>query len=127
MAEYRWALPQTIAAPAVTRRLVARACELGCVPEARAADCSLMATELVTNAVIHGRGEITLTVGRQESGSVRIEVRDAGTRDRRETPHPSRVDPDGETGRGFRIVDALAEDWGVEADDAATCAWFEVS
>jgi anti-sigma regulatory factor (Ser/Thr protein kinase) len=126
MAEHRWVLPQTVEAPALTRRLVARACETGCVPQARAADCSLMATELVTNALIHGRGEITLTVGCcQESGSVRVEVRDQGTAGGRELTAES-MDLYRETGRGLRIVDALAERWGVDADDSATRAWFEI-
>jgi anti-sigma regulatory factor (Ser/Thr protein kinase) len=125
--EHCWALPHTVDAPAMTRELIARACENGCVPEARAADCSLMATELVTNALLHGRGDITLTVGCRESGAVRVEVRDAGSSDWGGTLHPAHADSDRETGRGLRIIEALAEDWGVEAGDAATCAWFEVS
>jgi anti-sigma regulatory factor (Ser/Thr protein kinase) len=99
----------------MTRQLIAFACENGCVPAERAADCALMATELVTNALLHGRGDITLTVGCRDSGAVRIEVRDAGSSEWGGTLHPAHADSDRETGRGLRIVEALAEDWGVEA------------
>jgi anti-sigma regulatory factor (Ser/Thr protein kinase) len=125
VAEHRWELPHSIAAPALTRQLIAQACETGCVPESRVDDCCLMATELVTNALVHGRGEITLSVDCQDSDSVRVEVRDQGALDRRLVA-PHHVVPDSETGRGLHIVDALAERWGVTACDSATCAWFEV-
>src|SRR6185503_2875140 len=105
MGEHQWQLPQTVEAPALTRRLLADACTHDCVPEARLADCSLMATELVTNAVVHGRGEITLTLDCAESGGVRVEVRDGGPADPGARPRP--VGPDSETGRGFLIVEAL--------------------
>jgi anti-sigma regulatory factor (Ser/Thr protein kinase) len=122
----RWRLPSSVEAPALTRHLIATTCQEE-LTDSRIADCSLMATELVTNAVVHGRQPITLTIDRNGPGRVRVEVRDDGDGDH--MAHAIReeaADPAGETGRGLLIVNALAERWGLEFQDRTTCAWFEV-
>ncbi|MEU7017243.1 ATP-binding protein [Streptomyces sp. NPDC046385] len=78
------------------------------VPQETADDVVLVVSELVTNAVRHGQGEISLralasngrvaiTVSTQGSG--RAVVREA--------------DLDAESGRGMFLVDALTDSWGV--------------
>ncbi|MEV8392218.1 MULTISPECIES: ATP-binding protein [unclassified Streptomyces] len=80
----------------------------------------LLVSEIVTNAVVHGRGErvrFSLAYGR--SGFVRIEVDD-------HSPAPVTVrqpGPDEESGRGLFLVDALAWAWGRRG----TCTWCVVA
>jgi anti-sigma regulatory factor (Ser/Thr protein kinase) len=127
MDERRWCLPPSVDAPALTRELIERACQDRLAPS-RIADCSLMATELVTNAILHGREPITLSVDSNGPGHVRVEVRDEG--DGGAMAHAitaGPVDASAVTGRGLLIVNALAERWGLEFQDRSTCAWFEVT
>jgi anti-sigma regulatory factor (Ser/Thr protein kinase) len=122
----RWDLPPSAEAPALTRQLIAETCQNGLSPS-RIADCSLMATELVTNAVVHGREPITLTIDCDGPGHVRVEVRDEG--DGHGMAHSmteGSSDRSAETGRGLLIVAALSERWGMEFQDRTTCAWFEL-
>ncbi|QES45888.1 ATP-binding protein [Streptomyces venezuelae] len=74
-------------------------------------DCVLMLSELVTNAVLHGRAE--------ESWRVRVEWWRAGESLRVDVHNPGlpagvrRRDPDADDahGRGLLLVDALSDDW----------------
>ncbi len=69
----------------------------------------LLVTELVSNAVLHGRGTVVLTVAREPAG-VRVEVHD-------ESPRPPVVlhrSPMAEHGAGLRLVSAMAGSWGTE-------------
>ncbi|MFH9734800.1 ATP-binding protein [Streptomyces sp. NPDC017260] len=75
---------------------------------------TLIAAELTTNAVRHGHVpgrdfHLRLT---EAEGTVRIEVTDTRTERR---PVPGTPDPEGESGRGLLLVDAMAGDWGVTA------------
>jgi anti-sigma regulatory factor (Ser/Thr protein kinase) len=88
-------------------------------------DVVLMASELATNAVLHGRTqfEVTLVLDASE-GSVRFEVQDHGRGDvARKVPGAY----DG-TGRGLQIVDLLADDWGSRTSEDGTgkTVWFVV-
>lgn len=82
-------------------------------------DVSLVATELVTNAVLHARSEleVVLAVG----GRVRLEVHDGSQR------VPALRSPSGlvATGRGLRLVELLATEWGVEPTDDGKVVWCE--
>jgi anti-sigma regulatory factor (Ser/Thr protein kinase) len=81
-------------------------------------DAVLMVSELVTNAVLHGLGAISLRID-AEADTVRIEVADEGN----VAVAPS---PESRThgGWGLRIVEQLADDWGVL--DGSTKVWFRV-
>lgn len=82
---------------------------------------ALLTSELVTNAVLHGQGsEIGVSV--HVGDSVRIEVHDNGPG----VPLLKRYEHDAATGRGLRLVDALAEVWGVEEIGTGKTVWFEL-
>ncbi|WKV76095.1 ATP-binding protein [Streptomyces sp. PCS3-D2] len=84
----------------------------------------LLITELVTNALVHtDRGaevSASLTATR-----LRVEVRDHAVR--RPRPYVPTAD-DGTHGRGLVLVEALADDWGVDplALGGGKVVWFEL-
>lgn len=82
---------------------------------------TLVVTELVTNALLHARTAIDVTVTQLEDG-VRVAVRDghAGS------PTVRHVDVDSTTGRGLVIVARLARRWGVERDSTGKTVWADV-
>ena len=82
----------------------------------------LLTSELVTNAVLGGAGQIRLAV--QGIGSaVRVEV-DSSQPDRSVRHH---FPGDPELERGMSIVETVATSWGVDRHDDTKTAWFEVS
>jgi phosphoserine phosphatase RsbU/P len=93
---------------------------LHCLPNVQ-----LMVSELATNAVLHAKSQFDVTLERVRHGSARVEVRDFGGG----TPclFPSSTATEG--GRGLRIVDLLAEAWGVESRPGGRgkSTWFTVS
>ncbi|HET6875093.1 MAG TPA: ATP-binding protein [Acidimicrobiales bacterium] len=87
------------------RRLVAEALD----GDAPVDDAVLVATELVTNAVLHGSPPVELRV-RRNGPRVRIEVEDASA----SQPVRALGDPGAMTGRGLAVVEALSSSWGVD-------------
>ena len=87
----------------------------------RAGDLALVVSELVTNAVAHGQGAISLAV-RVEGDRVLGEVVDEGGGFEREVRERG---PDDVSGRGLHIVDALSSRWGVH--EGTTHVWFELA
>jgi anti-sigma regulatory factor (Ser/Thr protein kinase) len=81
-------------------------------------DAALMVSELVTNAVLHGVGAISLRID-VETEAVRVEVADEGN----VALAPSPV-PGAHGGWGLRIVEQLADDWGVL--EGSTKVWFQL-
>lgn len=82
----------------------------------------LLASELVTNAVVHVGGEIEVLV-RLTPTAVRVEVTDGSE----VTPSPRRAGADDTSGRGLTLVEALARRWGVDAiPPGGKTVWFEV-
>ncbi len=89
------------------RDFVARTCsDWGCSHQVLAA--TLIASELVTNAVLHARTPLTMSVSRC-GHQLRVGVRDHDSR----PPTPRVVGPDVATGLGMQVVEALCQDWGV--------------
>ncbi|WP_285940710.1 ATP-binding protein [Actinomadura xylanilytica] len=89
-------------------------------------DLLLCASEVITNALLHGDGAITIVLVRR-SRVLRVEVIDAGTLSSAGLFHVrDDVSPDATSGRGLMIIDALADSWGTRADDAGLTVWFEV-
>ena len=75
----------------------------------------LLASELVTNAVLHAAApsEVRLRV---RHGRVRLEVHDPSPL----LPSPRPQDPDAASGRGMILVAALSDAWGIERGDGLT-------
>ena len=82
----------------------------------------LAVSELTTNAVTHGTGAINVTL-RTNDRRVRIQVENlgAGTPVMRAPESPERITG----GMGLRLVDTVADDWGVDARANTTSVWFE--
>lgn len=91
-------------------------------PEDSVDRARLLVSELVTNAVLHARTEITLRV-RRDDGRARFEVGDS----HRGGPMPKRYVADSPTGRGMRLVASLAEAWGVERRSGGKVVWFSLT
>jgi anti-sigma regulatory factor (Ser/Thr protein kinase) len=83
----------------------------------------MLTSELVTNAVIHARTDLEVTVRCLDDGSVRVDVWDANSR----MPQPCHAPLDATTGRGLGIVESLASAWGVERTRDGKTVWFQVS
>ena len=117
-------LENTERAPVQARRFVSeclQAWDLAGIAEG----VVLAVSELATNAVVHGRGAITLTVG-ASGDRVRVAVEDEGGR------VPVMQDPGTGGGAGgagggwgLRMVDTIADRWGTERHDHKTVVWFE--
>jgi anti-sigma regulatory factor (Ser/Thr protein kinase) len=101
------------------RRIVARqlAQHIG---EETLDDVLLVVSELVTNAVLHGRGDVDLRM-ELDRGRITGAVSDEGHgfTPRRRRPDPSRVG-----GHGLHIVARVADRWGLTA--GTTHVWFEI-
>jgi anti-sigma regulatory factor (Ser/Thr protein kinase) len=79
------------------------------VPESRQSDLLLVVSELATNAVLHAKSDF-LVVVRQAEHSLGVAVADNDAT----VPSPQSPSPERASGRGMRIVQALARRWGVE-------------
>ncbi|THJ37367.1 ATP-binding protein [Candidatus Frankia alpina] len=116
----RFVLPADPAAPGQARRRLAADLAGRGVPAEVTETVLLLASELVTNAVLHGHGEPVLEIRTTES-TVWVGVRDPD----HHPPQARPTDADSLGGRGLHLVDALAEDWGAVpvAGDGKT-VWF---
>jgi anti-sigma regulatory factor (Ser/Thr protein kinase) len=82
----------------------------------------LLTSEVVTNAIVHGRSGPQLTV-EIEGDVVRVAVRDMSS----DVPVRRLSHVDDVSGRGVVIVEELASAWGVEREsNGAKRVWFEV-
>jgi anti-sigma regulatory factor (Ser/Thr protein kinase) len=113
-------LPPTTASVPMARRFVQARLVDGATDVDTAA---LLVSEVVTNAILHARTTVTLTV-EIEDDVVRITVRDGSP----VQPRLHSFAPTSTTGRGLRLLDQLAKRWGVDADPATggKVVWFEV-
>ncbi|HET9091419.1 MAG TPA: ATP-binding protein, partial [Acidimicrobiales bacterium] len=85
-------------------------------------DVVLLASELVTNAVLHGREPVELRLSRR-AGELLLEVFDAaGSLPRRR--HPTAAD---ESGRGLQMVRLLSSETGVRLAADGKWVWCTVA
>jgi anti-sigma regulatory factor (Ser/Thr protein kinase) len=123
VSELRRALPPTPESATVARWLVTDLLRETVEPEALDIT-ALLTTELVSNAIRHTRDELTLTV-RLAGGRLRVGVSDSSHR------RPQRVRAGGRdtSGRGLGLVEALADEWGVDPDERGLgkTVWFELA
>ncbi|MEU5524643.1 ATP-binding protein [Streptomyces sp. NPDC093250] len=106
----------------VARRLVDAALTDWGVVEQLGDVVTLLASELITNAVLHCRVSyaqvlVTLTL---DGPDLTLEVSDP---DRDRLPRLHNSVPDDEGGRGLALVTALADAWGCRQEPYAKCVW----
>jgi anti-sigma regulatory factor (Ser/Thr protein kinase) len=117
----RIALPRSPASVGAARRFIQARTTAWSFPEAAGSQLELIGSELVTNAVLHARTELTLTLELRDR-LVRISVED-----RSRAPATLRhYQADALTGRGLGVVAALSERWGVSAAPDGKVVWAEV-
>jgi anti-sigma regulatory factor (Ser/Thr protein kinase) len=112
-------LDRETSAPSVARRAIER--RFAELDPQRRADLTLVVSELVANAVVHGRGAITLKL-EHDGDTVRGEVIDEGGGFEQQVRERG---PDEIGGRGLLVVEALATRWGIH--EGTTHVWFELS
>ncbi|MCZ4118112.1 ATP-binding protein [Streptomyces sp. H39-S7] len=101
------------------RRITAAHLALWGVDKSAADNVVLAVSELVTNGILHGCGDISLKVLYADD-EVRVEVTDGN-------PEPARLSAAGDedvSGRGLLLIRCFARDWGVSADGLTTWATF---
>ncbi len=104
------------AARALLRELV-----IGTPLDRRLEDGELALSELVTNAVLHGREPVRVRLVLSPD-VLRAEVADANP----VSPAFSMLDQTAVTGRGLLLIGAVADRWGVEPSSPGKVVWFEL-
>jgi anti-sigma regulatory factor (Ser/Thr protein kinase) len=121
--ELRYVLPHDASAPAAARQALGALS--GTLADGALAELQLLVSELVTNAVRHGRArdggtvELSVVLARKKA---RISVVDGGNGF---VPPGPPSDPAQPGGWGLVVVDRLARRWGVE-HEPCTSVWMEV-
>ncbi|MFD9819079.1 ATP-binding protein [Streptomyces violascens] len=108
---------------AEARRLVRQSCDLWAFDEEAAETAALLMSELVSNAVRHGRSHsIRVIVSCPAADRVKVAVVDK----RRCLPEMHMPQPDAVGGRGLVLVDALSERWGTDLLPWGKRCWAEI-
>ena len=115
-------LPAELVSVRAARRFVRQQCLALRLAAQRCDDAVLLTSELVTNAVLHGRSEVCVEVSGSGDG-MRVAVLDENSR----RPVMVAEDPDALDGRGLALVQAVADRWGVEERPIGKAVWFELS
>lgn len=100
-------LAADLSSAAEARSFVSRILELWGISDRDAV--VLMTSELVTNAVVHARTPLSLSL-RSRDGCIRVAVTDDDSR----PVHRRRGEATDEDGRGLLLVEAISSAWGVE-------------
>lgn len=112
-------LPPAAESVATARRMTREF--LRSTPWVRVVDeVELAVSELATNAVVHAGTEFVLRVSADGNG-VRVEVADGNTH----APAPRDYAATARTGRGLRMVEQVADRWGVTLTPDGKAVWFE--
>jgi two-component sensor histidine kinase len=100
--------------------LARRAVEALPLAPGRTGEVKLIVSELVTNSIEHAElsaGDRIEVLARVDPrGALHVEVRDPG-------PGPP---PDARSGMGWRILERMADRWGVDRRDGQARVWFEL-
>ncbi len=83
---------------------------------------ALLVSEVATNALVHGAGDVRVRVVLQPRG-VRVEVLDGSST----LPRRRAANVYDEGGRGIALVEAMASSWGSELTPEGKKVWFEVA
>ncbi len=79
----------------------------------------LLTSELVTNAIAHGKGAIELRLKRDGAG-LRVGVHDESD----QPPRRQTIDAWSSDGRGLLLLERLASRWGTDHDSSGKLVWF---
>jgi anti-sigma regulatory factor (Ser/Thr protein kinase) len=107
-------------APTTARHFVADVLNRWGHSQALLEDATLVVTELATNAVLHARSAFGVEIGPHGAG-VRISVRDASHARPRLRDNGMAA-----SGRGLRLIDAIATRWGVDMTGDGKIVWAEL-
>ncbi|WP_143655892.1 SpoIIE family protein phosphatase [Streptomyces sp. XY006] len=88
------------------------------VPRQLTETAALVVTELVTNALRHGDGELSLAL-HLTATALTVELADRSAT----PPVPRRAAPTDENGRGLQLVDALSTSWGTRTHSQGKSVW----
>jgi anti-sigma regulatory factor (Ser/Thr protein kinase) len=115
-------LPADASAPSRARRYAASHCRQ--LPADALHKVTLLVSELVTNAVVHGGGDSLVDID-VEGGVVTVGVSDQGNGSVRPASRFSWP----ETGHGLTLVQAMSDRWGVDqiAGTTGKRVWFELT
>lgn len=116
-AAHRRLLPSHPRAAAQARRFIAEKCRH--LPRRTIEAALLLTSELVGNAVRHGRPDVAMSVDCSKQ-RLHVEVEDGSP----DLPQPRTPSPTAETGRGLLLVQAYADRWGVRALQHGKVVWF---
>ena len=81
----------------------------------------LLTSELLSNAYLHARSATVVTVSLLDR-TLRVEVAD----DSQTHPAPREAGPSASGGRGMRLIDTIAQRWGVQQHADGKSVWFEL-
>ncbi|MEE1782863.1 SpoIIE family protein phosphatase [Streptomyces sp. SP17BM10] len=84
-------------------------------------DVKLLTSEVLTNAIQHGKGPVRLHL-RCHPAELVVEVTDHSPH----LPHPRLAETDEESGRGLTLVEAIAHRWGTRPAELGKTTWFTV-
>ena len=104
------------------RRTVSSSVRVAGVDDDSVDSLELLVSELVTNAVRHGRGPVAVRVMLVETGTVRIDVHDR----RPGQVVPYELDLWSTGGRGLAMVDMIAYQWGCRSNLEGKTVWCEL-
>jgi hypothetical protein len=107
--------------PALARRFLRERSAAWSLPEPVGEQLALVGSELVTNAVLHARTPLTVTLELQPD-RVRVSVSDHSAA----PVAPRHYQPDALTGRGLGVVAAVSRSWGVEPATGGKVIWAEL-
>lgn len=116
-------------APRAARDLLrGMAAQAGCA-DARVEQAALLVSELVTNAVLHGRTDVVRLALAVDDRTVEVAVHDRSP----DAPVVGAAEPSDLHGRGLLLVERLAEAWGVtplpgegEGAGGGKAVWFRL-
>ena len=113
-------LPPDTTSPWRARRFVAET--LGDTTAYVADVVALLVSEMVTNAVLHARTDVRVSIERG-ADTIRVEVADECV----SGPTVWHFSQQAATGRGLQLVTQLADRWGSEPISGGKVVWFEVT
>jgi anti-sigma regulatory factor (Ser/Thr protein kinase) len=115
-------MPPDLSAPAYVRQWLRDMLQGSGVTSEVLGDTLLVVDELVSNSVVHAATPIVVTL-EYSRNACRCSVRDRCA----SGPLPRLVERADGSGRGLRLVNAIANAWGVERSATGTTVWAEIS